>query len=76
MRIPKLPLMLRKLLRRHIVLAAAIALVLVVLVSLFGGPLSLFLDGQYQGASDFEITPTTSFEYSAIGAQTGLRWNF
>jgi len=43
---------------------------------LFGGPLSLFLEGQYQGAGDFEITPTTSFEYSAIGAQTGLRWNF
>jgi opacity protein-like surface antigen len=43
---------------------------------LFNGPLSIFLEGQYQGASDFEITPTTSFEYSAIGAQTGLRWNF
>jgi opacity protein-like surface antigen len=43
---------------------------------LFNGPISIFLEGQYQGASDFEITTTTSFEYSAIGAQTGLRWNF
>ena len=36
----QLPVILRKLFRRRIVLAAAIALVVVVLVSMFAGPLS------------------------------------
>jgi len=42
MRLPRLPLVMRQLFRRRIVMAATIALVLVVLVSMFAGTLSGF----------------------------------
>jgi opacity protein-like surface antigen len=43
---------------------------------LFNSPASIFLEGQYQGAGDFEIAPNAIAEYSVLGAMTGLRWNF
>jgi opacity protein-like surface antigen len=43
---------------------------------LFNSPASIFLEGQYHAASDFEIAPGAIAEYSVLGAMTGLRWNF
>ena len=59
MRVPQLPLILRKLFRRRIVLAAAIALTLVVAISLFAGPLS-GLDPNETAVSQRLAQPSTA----------------